>query len=262
MATSDIHEWVDNARVPGDDENEPQGGTMTLIEHLEELRRRIIVCLIGVAVASIAAFIFWDPILAFLASPLPKISSPLLKNGHLIVNDPGGGFIIAFKIALAVGLAVSMPLLLYEVWAYIAPALTRRELKYAKPFTVLGAGLFVVGVSTGFLVLRYPLEFLIEFGSDRFTYLISADSYFGFVSFFMLAFGIVFELPLVLVFLSLLGVVSSRFLREKRKYILFGLWFLSVFITPGADPYSPVIVGISFTVLYELSIILIRAIGK
>jgi sec-independent protein translocase protein TatC len=110
--------------------------------------------------------------------------------------------------------------------------------------------------------LRYPIDWLVTFGSDRFLLLTDANSYFTFVTYFLLAFAIVFELPLVLTFMSVVGIISSTLLRQKRLVILFGLWFLSCFITPGADPFSPVIIGASFTVLFELSILLMRAIGR
>ncbi|HEX5441586.1 MAG TPA: twin-arginine translocase subunit TatC, partial [Ktedonobacterales bacterium] len=171
-------------------------------------------------------------------------------------------FMVALKVGIAVGIMVASPVILYQLWAFISPALTRRERKYALPFTLLGVGLFFIGITVGFIVLRYPIDWLVTFGSDRFLLLTDADSYFTFVTYFLLAFAIVFELPLVLTFMSVVGIISSQVLRQKRLVILFGLWFLSCFITPGADPFSPVIIGASFTVLFELSILLMRAIGR
>jgi sec-independent protein translocase protein TatC len=252
----------DTLQTPDEAEEETTGGTMTLVEHLEELRRRIFIALIAAGICTIAAFFFWDPILRFLMSPLPHIASKLPLDNKLVTHAPGEGFVIALKLATAVGIALASPLLLYQVWAFIAPALTRRERKYALPFTALGAGLFIAGLAVGFLVLRYPISWLIEFGSDRFVLLLDADSYFTFVAYFLLAFGIVFELPLVLTGLAMVGIVNSRMLRQKRMYILFGLWILSCFITPGADPYSPLIIGVSLTILFELTVILIRILGK
>lgn len=253
---------------PDSEEEEATGGTMSLVEHLEELRKRMIVALAAIAVCAIGAFIFWERILGFLLTPLPALSGHLsgltTRNGHptLIQTDIGEAFLIALQLSIAVGIVVASPVLLYQVWAFISPALTRRERKYALPFTVLGVALFIAGLAIGFIVLRYPVDWLIGFGQDQFTLLLKADSYLGFVAYFLLAFGLVFELPLVLTFMGVVGIVNSRLLREKRMYILFGLWFLSCFITPGADPYSPVIIGVCFTVLFELTIILMRIIGK
>jgi sec-independent protein translocase protein TatC len=259
MAAENLHGFDQAA-----DEEEPEGGTMTLIEHLEELRGRMIKVLVAVAVCSILGFIFWDRILQFLLIPLPAAANqlPNAHLGQLVAHDIGEPFMVALKVGIAVGIMVASPVLLYQTWAFISPALTRRERKYAMPFTLLGVGLFLAGMAVGFVVLRYPIDWLVTFGSDRFILLTDADSYFSFVAYFLLAFAIVFELPLVLTFMSVVGIVNSRFLRQKRLVILFGLWFLSCFITPGADPYSPVIIAVAFTVLFELTILLMRFIGR
>ncbi len=275
MATSEIRsrdaqldgvETADDEDQGADEEEGALGGTMTLVEHLEELRRRMFFCVIAVAVGSVVGFIFWDPLLRFLLTPLPpdvaKLSSDVVKTGRLVVHEPGEPFMIALKLAIAAGFALALPVTLYQVWAFISPALTRREKKHALPFTLLGIGLFAVGLAVGFVVLRWPLAWLISFGEPRFVLLLDANSYFTFVAYFLLAFGIVFELPLVLTFMAVVGIVNSRILREKRMYILFGLWIVSCFITPGADPYSPVIIGVALTILFELTILLMRAIGK
>jgi sec-independent protein translocase protein TatC len=242
---------------------EEEGAVMSLVEHLEELRHRLFYCCLAVLIGSILGFIFWEHILQLLTLPLPDIANSLPhSSGKTIVTELGGGFIVALKIALAAGIVVASPVILYQVGGFITPALTRNERKYAIPFALLGVGLFAIGLVVGFFVLRYPVDWLIHFGNSQFDYLITADSYLTFVAFFLLAFGLVFELPLVITFLGVLGVVNSRFLREKRMYILFGLWILSCFVTPGADPYSPVIVGVAFTVLFEFSIILLRIIGR
>src|SRR5262249_32663096 len=162
------------------------------------------------------------------------------------------------KLSFAVGVCLATPVVLFQLWSFISPGLTRQERKYALPFTLLGAVLFVVGIAVGFLVLRYPMDWLIHFGSGDFILLLNASSYFSFLAFFLLAFGIVFELPLLITFLGIVGIVSSAWLRKRRMYILFGLWLLSCFITPGADPFSPLIIGVSFTVLFELSLLLLR----
>ncbi|HEY7984227.1 MAG TPA: twin-arginine translocase subunit TatC [Ktedonobacterales bacterium] len=268
MATSEIDQERLNPLGDGTaaaEPEEPEGGSMTLVEHLEELRRRLFYCALAVAVGSIVAFIFWDQILGFLLTPLPK-AAVALSSGHgstkLVVHGIGEQFSVALKLAFAVGVAVASPVTLYQVWGFVAPGLTRKERKYAGPFTALGVALFLTGIAVGFVVLRYPVEFLLSFGANRFTALIDADNYFSFVAFFLLAFGIVFELPLVLTFLGLINVVSSAKLRQKRLYYWFGLWVASCFITPGADPYSPVIIGVALTLLFELSIVLLRIIKK
>lgn len=245
------------------EDEEDTGAEMTLIEHLEELRRRILVSLAAVAVFAVVGFIFWQPILRFLLIPLPSAANALTDHTKaLVATGIAEPFMVALKLAIAVGLICATPVLLYETWGFISPALTRRERKYALPFTLLGVILFIIGLVVGFFTLRYPIDYLVTFGGNQFTLLVDANSYFTFVAYFMLAFGIVFELPLVVTFLGVVGIVNSRMLRQKRMVILFGLWFLSCFITPGADPYSPVIIGASFTILFELSILLLRVLKK
>lgn len=253
------------ASAPGAPEGEEeQAAVMTLVEHLEELRRRLIISLIAIAVCTIGAGFFWEQILQLLTLPLPDLahSAPILQGGKLVVSDPVGGLMVALKISLAVGIGVASPVVLNQLWGFLAPGLTRKERKYAGPFTFLGVALFIVGLVVGYFTLRYPIDWLVSFGQNRFVPLINADAYLTFVAYFLLAFGVVFETPLVITFLGVAGIVNSRTLRQRRVYILFALWVVACFITPGADPISPVIVGVSFTVLFELSVILLRIIKK
>lgn len=240
-----------------DETGDETGGQMTLVEHLEELRTRLFWSALALVFTSIIAFIFHDPILNFLKLPMAGVYN------KLVVIGIGEAFGVVFKISIGVGLALATPVWLYQLWSFIAPALTRKERKYALPFTLIGVVLFMMGLALGFVTLRFPVSWLIGFGKDSgFNELISADSYFSFVTFFMLAFGAVFELPLVLTFLSVVGVLSSKMLQQNRAYALTGLWIVSCLITPGADPYSPIILGVALTFLYFISEILIRAIGK
>lgn len=253
------------AAAPGPDEDEEVvGGAMSLVEHLEELRKRVLTALAAVAVGTVVAFFFWERLLQFLLTPLPAISNHLVGyDGHkLVQHEVGEAFVVALKLSLAMGLVFASPVVLYQVWAFLAPALTRREKRYALPFTLLGVALFAIGIAVGFVVLRFPLAWLIDFGAQDFVLLPDAGAYFSFVAYFLLAFGLVFELPMLLTFLGVVGVVGSATLRAKRRYILFGLWLAACFITPGADPYSPVIIGVAFTLLFELSIVLLRILKK
>jgi sec-independent protein translocase protein TatC len=127
---------------------------------------------------------------------------------------------------------------------------------------LVGVLLFLAGLAVGFVTLRYPINWLLGFGDHDFVEIITADNYFTFVPYFLLAFGITFELPLVLTFLAVVGVVSLETLRAHRAHILVGLWLASCFITPGADPYSPLILGVAFTVLYFVSEGLIRLVDQ
>lgn len=267
MATSEL----DQDRIVGLNESEQpeeeaeEGATMSLVEHLEELRRRIIISAVAIVLFSIVAFIFREQILDLITLPLPNTALGLQGvdvKQHLVIDTVGGSFTVFLKLSVAAGIAASAPVLLYQVWAFVAPGLTRRERKWAGPFVLVGVVLFFIGIVVGFLTLRFPVQFLVNFGQGDFLELVTADNYFTFVAFFLLAFGIVFELPLILTFLAQIGVVSSQMLRKKRAVALITLWILSTVLTPGTDPYSPVILGAAMTLLFELSIIMIRVTKK
>ncbi|SRR5579883_158925 len=270
MAISELDQegsaGLDEPAPVKEEEEEEDGATMSLVEHLEELRRRIIICAVTIVVGSIVGFIFWQPILHFLLIPLPAAADALAHgpNGTtiVVVNGVGEAFSVVLKLSVAVGICLGSPMILYQLWAFVAPGLTRRERRWAGPFVLIGFALFLAGIAVGFLTLRFPVNWLINFGKDNFLELVTADNYFTFIAFFMLAFGIVFELPLILTFLAQIGALTSRTLRRKRAVALVILWILSTVLTPGTDPYSPVVLGTAMTILYELSIILIRVTGK
>src|SRR5262245_51546335 len=236
-------------------------GEVTLVEHLEELRYRLLFCVAAVMVGSAVAFIFHDPILALLLRPLPAQAGGLVApgGGHRIaVTGVGEAFAVVLKLSLVAGIALATPVWLYHLWAFVTPALRGPERRYALPFTILGVVLFVTGLGVGFVTLRYPLTWLLTFSDRSFVEIITADNYFTFVAHFLLAFGLTFELPLVVTGLVVMGIVAPDALRTHRVSILVALWTASCFITPGADPYSPLILGVAFTLLFFVSMGLLR----
>jgi sec-independent protein translocase protein TatC len=237
---------------------------MSVVEHLEELRYRLLVCVAAVTIGTIGAFVVHDQILALLLRPLPMQAGALgiLGGEHrLAVTGVGEAFAVVLRISLAAGLALGTPVWVYHLWAFVAPALGGKGRRYALLFTVLGVALFVTGLAVGFVTLRYPIAWLRSFSARSFVEIITADNYFTFVAYFLLAFGLTFELPLVLTGLVVMGVVSPDALRTHRVSILIGLWTASCFVTPGADPYSPLILGVAFTALFFVSMGLIRFIN-
>src|SRR6266581_755775 len=260
MATSNIDQQDPMATANDTiiEEEETDESAMSLVEHLEELRWRILKSLIAIVVGGIVAFIFREPIMNFLTLPLPKEAADSFTHGKLAVTGLAEGFTVFLKLSFAVGFLVALPVILYQVWAFISPGLYEREKKNAVPFIFIGIVMFIAGIALGFVVLQYPVAWLINFASDSFTPLITADNYFTFVAFFLLAFGIVFEIPLVLTFLAQIGLVTSQILRKKRPVAYVGMWIAATFVTPGADPYSPIILGVAMTFLYELTIVFIR----
>ncbi len=266
MATSKINSQNSMASTTDDgtDEEEEETSAMSLVDHLEELRWRILKTLIAVVVGGIVAFFFRDQIIKFLVLPLPEQASVVL--GHtsqkLFAFGLAEGFTVYLKLSLAAGILFALPVLLYQTWAFVSPGLYAREKKYAVPFIFVGIVLFLAGITLGYIVLRFPVQWLINIASDNFVELISADSYFTFVAFFMLAFGIVFEIPLVLTFLAQIGIVTSEALKRRRAASHVGLWIAATFLTPGADIYSPIILGVAMSFLYELTIVFIQLTKK
>src|SRR5882724_12310262 len=238
---------------------------MTLVEHLQELRQRLIVCAVAVLAGTAISFLFRESILELLLHPLPIEANALVGHDgtrRIAVTGIGEGFAVLLKLSIAAGIALATPVWVHQLWSFTSPALRGHEKKYAVPVTSVGIALFIAGLGVGFVILRYPINWLLSFDDGHFVQVITADNYFTFVAYFMLGFGLTFELPLVLTFLALIGVVSSGSLKAHRAHILVGLWIASCFITPGADPYSPLIVGVAFTILYFISETLIRLIGK
>ena len=255
MATSNVDQQ--EYSVFDEEPEELDDATMSLVEHLEELRWRIFKSLIAVVVGAIIAFVFRVQIMNFLTLPLPKTADQI-GSGKLIATGLAEGFTVFLKLSIAGGILLAIPVLLYQTWAFISPGLYEREKKAALPFIFVGVALFLAGISLGYIVLQYPVNWLVNFASTNFTELVTADSYFTFVAFFLLAFGIVFEIPLVLTFMAQLGIITSQTLRNKRPAAHIGMWIAATFLTPGADFYSPIILGVAMSCLFELTIIFIR----
>ena len=237
-----------------EDEGEESG--MSLMDHLEELRWRIFKSLIAITVGSVVAFIFRENIVSFLEQPLP------LGHQRLFMTGITESFTVFFMVSIAAGLVVALPVLLYQTWAFISPGLYEKEKKYAVPFIFIGIILFLAGITLGYFVLKYPVEFLVTFGGSQFTEILTASSYFGFISFFILAFGVIFEMPLVLTFLAYIDIITSKTLQAKRAPVHVGMWIAATVVIPGADPYSPVILGAAMSILYEMSILFIKVLKK
>ncbi|HEY4383012.1 MAG TPA: twin-arginine translocase subunit TatC, partial [Ktedonobacteraceae bacterium] len=158
---------------------------------------------------------------------------------------------------LATGLLLALPVILYQIWAFLSPTLQTRGAKYAVAFVLCGILLFVIGALLGYFVLRYPVQWLVFFSVANFTPLITADSYFTFAVWFVVCFGLVFELPLVLLFLARLGIVDAAGLRKKRAFVHLGMWATCAIVPVLPDIYSPIILSVALSILYEATIIII-----
>jgi sec-independent protein translocase protein TatC len=230
------------------------GKVMTVVEHLSELRRRIFVGLFAVAVGAVAGFFFAPDAIRILKAPI---------SGPLFFTAPSSAFFLQLKLALMIGLALASPVLLYQLWAFIAPGLTPRERRLALPWVPLGLIFLSVGIAVAYLILPFAVGFMLGFAIPGvIDPLITADAYFGFVTNMFLAFGLVMEFPIVLVLLSKVGIVSAERLRRNRRYVFLGIFVFAVIVTPGGDPYSPTVMGAVMYLLYELTIRLVARGGK
>lgn len=230
-----------------------------MVEHLTELRKRLIISLLGFTLISIAAFFFYDPMLRFLTRPLCSLPANLLgpQGCNLIFTKPLEAFLFRFKLTALAGLAIASPLWLYEVYAFILPALTPKEKRYSIPFLLSSMALFSIGAGFAYITLGPGLRFLIGLGGTQLTPLLSAESYLNFIGLMLLGFGVTFELPLVVIFLGLAGVVTVEQLRRQRKGAFVGIFVIAAVVTPSQDPYTMSALAIPLYLLYELTIVVL-----
>lgn len=226
-----------------------------LIEHLIELRRRLLISLAAVAAGSAVAWLLYPVILDALVDPYCRANS---GDCRLLVTDPLEGFSVRIKIAGYGGVALAMPVVLWQVWQFVAPGLYAKEKRYAVPFVGAGVALFVLGAGLAYWTLPRALEFLIAVGGDELVQFFSPDRYLSLVTFMMVAFGIGFQFPLIVTAAQLVGLVTNEKLRSIRRYVLVGIVFVVAVVTPSADPYSLLTLAIPMYVSYELAILVGR----
>ena len=227
---------------------------MSLVDHLDELRSRLFRVILAVALGGVVGFYFADEIRAILIAPLP--------TGQVQVLGPGDAFIITLRIALVVGVILAMPVILYQIWAFVAPGLTPAERKAVRPWVPLALAFFALGVGIAYLVLPFATAFLLSFTDEVFVANIAAGPYFDFVTTMFLAFGIVMEFPILLVGLSRVGILTSERLRASRRYVILAIAIFSAVATPGGDLVSPFVLGGTMYVLFELTTLFIKRSGR
>ncbi|HKY66573.1 MAG TPA: twin-arginine translocase subunit TatC [Acidimicrobiales bacterium] len=237
---------------------------MTLIEHLTELRTRLIICVVAVGIGMLISFFAYEWIFNFLIDPYKDIanSSNSVGDGKLLQTDPLEGFGVRLKTSGYAGIALAMPVLLWQVWRFVTPGLYPHERRYAVPFVISALLLFVLGAGLAYYTLPRALDFLIDIAGDGFITAFSAGKYFQLITYMMLAFGIGFEFPIVLVFLQIAGIVDAAALRRARRFAIVGICVLVAVITPSGDPYSMLMLSVPMVVFYEISILIGSAIVK
>jgi len=238
---------------------------MSLVEHLTELRDRAIKVVLAVVVGMLVAFFLYDAIFEILLDPYEKIanSRTSLTGGKLLQVDPLEGFGIRMKLAAYGGIAIAMPVILWQIWRFVTPGLYEHERRYAIPFVVSALVLFTMGAGLAYYTLPRALEFLVDIGgSDNFVTAFAPGKYFTLITYMMLAFGIGFEFPILLIFLQMAGILSSQALRRGRRYAIVGICVLVAVITPSGDPISMLMLSVPMVVFYEVSILIGRVIER
>lgn len=238
-------------------EDVEEAGT-SLVDHLAELRTRLIYSLLAILVGAFVCFYVAGPILDALRKPI----EPFLPAGGLIYTGPIDKFMAYMKIAVVGGVIVTCPFWLWQIWKFVAPGLYQKERKFAVGFIASGTTLFLGGVAFSYyVVLPTAFGFLMTFGSETDKPMIAIDSYLSFVTHITLMFGLAFELPLALVTLSMLGIVSRQFLAKNRRYAVMAMATVAAIITPP-DLLSMVLMLGPMWLLYEFSLVLVGMVER
>jgi sec-independent protein translocase protein TatC len=230
------------------------GGGMPFLDHLEELRRRLLWCALAIIAATAAAFYFSEQIMTFFIRPMGEIK--------LHVTEVTGSFYAYLKISLITGLVVSAPFIFYQGWSFISPGLYSREKATVLPLVAISTALFLVGASFCYLVvLPFSLQFLIGFSGDLLSPIITVGSYISFAGMLLLAFGIGFQIPIVAYFLGKMGIVTPQILGKGRRYAVVLILIASAILTPTPDVATQLMLAGPLYILYEASIIIVRLTG-
>ena len=229
------------------------------LAHLEELRKRLVVCAIAIGVGFAISYGFSKQIFSLLILPLARV---LPSDSRLIFTSLPEMFITYIKVSLVAGIVLAIPIIFYQLWMFLAPALYQKEKKYIIPFVTFSSILFLVGSMFGyFVVFPYGFKFFIGFATDQVQALPSVKQYFTFAIRLLLAFGIVFEMPLVVLFLTKIGIVTPDAMKKFRKFAILCAFILSAILTPP-DVATQIMMALPLLILYEFSIIISQAVYR
>lgn len=233
-------------------------GRMTLVEHLAELRTRIIRAALAIVLGVIAMLAFYDQVLAFMRGPYEKLCAdrPGELNCDLQFIGPLEGFATRLSISTYGGIILALPVILWQVWRFVVPALHAKEKKYAIPFIVSSIVLFVAGGTVAYFTLTPALDFLISWAGSDVTANFRVSEYVKLFGLMIAAFGVTFEFPVLLVFLQLVGVLTPQTLMKQWRYAVVVIFLIAAVITPSGDPYSMMAMGLPMAVFYAASIVI------
>jgi sec-independent protein translocase protein TatC len=235
-------------------------GRMSVVEHLTELRRRIIIAIIAITLAGVVCFIFSESIIKFFVEYYKDATEG--ERNQLIFLGPLDAFITRVKVATYGGIVLALPIWLWELWRFITPGLNPNEKRYAIPFVLTSIVLFALGAFVALLTMPKALEFLLNVGGDQLTPELTADKFLSFASLMLVAFGLAFEFPVVLVFLLLARVITTQQLRRWRRPAIVIIVIFAAIITPSQDPYSLFFMVVPMYIFFEASIIIGRVLKR
>ena len=232
---------------------------MTLVDHLGELRRRVLVVVGALAVTMTAAFLLYGPILSFLQSPYCHVSP---DHCGFYVTGPLDGLSLRVKVAAYAGGFGALPVFLWEVWRFITPGLLPKEKRYAVPFVVASVLLFGLGAAVAFVTFPHALAWLGSIGGPSLTQILDPNKYLSLILLLMVAFGVTFEFPVLLVSLEIAGVVTPQQLASWRRWAVVGIVVVAGVVTPSSDPFSMVAMAVPLYLFYEVSIVIGRLVRR
>ncbi len=233
--------------------NEKIGNEMSLVEHLQELRRRLIIIIIAVAVGSLISYFYAAELVQYITAPA----------GKLYYMSPAEAFFTYLRVSFFAGFLLALPIVLYQIWAFIVPALTAKEHTASLILVPSSVLLFFIGLAFSYvLVLPAGIKFFMGFATENLQPLLSLGEYLSFVISFLLPFGFIFELPLFIVVMAKFGLITSKFLSAKRKHVLVLSFVIGALISPTPDVFSQTMVAVPVIVLYEFSVLIVRYILK
>nr|WP_033424478.1 twin-arginine translocase subunit TatC [Actinomadura flavalba] len=233
-------------------------GRMPLLDHLRELRNRLMKAIGAFIIGTIIGWIFFDPAWDFLKQPfcdLPQTHT-IGNECTLVVNGIFSSFFLQLKIAAILGLVLSSPVWLYQLWAFVAPGLYQRERRWTYVFLAAAVPLFFVGTALAYVTVDKGLSLFLGFVAEDVTPLISVEHYLGYVLAMLLVFGLTFELPLFVVVLNMAGVLSYQRLRKSQRLALFGIFVFAAVGTPSGDPFTMLALALPTVVLFEAAVLL------
>ncbi|OPY76231.1 MAG: Sec-independent protein translocase protein TatC [Syntrophorhabdus sp. PtaU1.Bin050] len=229
------------------------------LSHLKELRDRLLICVIAVAIAFVATYYFKEKIFDFLMQPFLRVMPP---GSSFIFTGVTEAFVTYFKIAIVAALFVGAPVILYEFWMFVSPGLYEKEKKYVYPFIFYGSACFLCGaLFCYFVVMPNIYRFFVSYGTGFVIPMPDIKSYMSLTLKMLILFGLTFELPLVAYYLSKAGIINARMLASKRRYAILAIFIISAIITPP-DVVSQILIALPFWGLYELGILIARIFGK